>query len=173
MSHSLPGPAPSGLAKWILPGLVAVGAMTALAWAGTRSVAEPAAKVQGYLAENARKAGVTVLPSGIQIEVLRPARGAGRSPAASDFVLVHYEGRLADGTVFDSSYARGQPAAFGVGDVIPGFAEALQRMKPGEKLRVTIPPALGYGAEGAGNGVIPPNSVLVFDVELLQVASGG
>lgn len=172
MSANLPGPAPAGLAKWIVAGLAGIAAMTALAWAGTRGVAEPAAKVQGYLAENARKAGVTVLPSGVQVEVLK-AGGTGKPPGPSDFVLVHYEGRLADGTVFDSSYARGQPAAFGVGDVIPGFSEALQRMTPGEKLRVTIPPALGYGADGAGNGVIPPNSVLVFEVELLQVASGG
>jgi FKBP-type peptidyl-prolyl cis-trans isomerase len=175
MSSSLPGPAPSGLAKWIAAALVGIAAMAALAWAGTRGVAEPAALVQGYLADNAKRPGVTVLPSGVQVEVLKPAAtgSPGQSPGPADFVLVHYEGRLADGTVFDSSYARGQPAAIGMADVIPGFAEALQRMKPGEKQRVTIPPALGYGAEGAGNGVIPPNSVLVFDVELLRVASGG
>ncbi len=172
MRANLPGPAPSGLGAWIVAGLIGVVAMTALAWAGTRAVAEPAAAVQGYLAENARKPGVTVLPSGLQVEVLK-AGGEGQSPGPKDFVLIHYEGRLADGTVFDSSYSRGQPAALGVGDVIPGFAEALQRMKPGDKHRVTIPPALGYGAKGAGNGVIPPNSVLVFEVELLQVASGG
>lgn len=172
MSGSLPGPAPTGLAPWIAAGLVGILAMAALAWAGTRGVAEPAARVQGYLAENARKPGVTVLSSGVQVEVLRPAPGKGQSPGPEDFVLVHYEGRLADGTVFDSSYARGQPAAFGVGNVIPGFAEALQRMRPGEKARITIPPAQGYGAEGAGNGVIPPNSVLVFEVELLEVARG-
>ncbi|WP_448581259.1 FKBP-type peptidyl-prolyl cis-trans isomerase [Thermaurantiacus sp.] len=176
MSSSLPGPAPSGLAKWIAAALVGVAAMAALAWAGTRSVAEPAALVQGFLAANAKKPGVTRLPSGLQVEVLKPAAGSNmpsQPPGPADFVLVHYEGRLADGTVFDSSYARGEPAAFRVSDVIPGFAEALQQMQPGEKQRITIPPELGYGAEGAGNGVIPPNSVLVFEVELLQVARGG
>ncbi|WP_328830870.1 FKBP-type peptidyl-prolyl cis-trans isomerase [Thermaurantiacus tibetensis] len=172
MSANLPGPAPSGLGGWIAAGILGVAAMIGLAWFGTRGVAGPAAAIQGYLAENARKAGVTVLPSGVQVEVLKGG-GSGTAPGAQDFVLVQYEGRLTDGTVFDSSYARGQPAAFGVGDVIPGLAEALQRMKPGEKHRITIPPALAYGREGAGNGVIPPNSVLVFEVELLQVAAGG
>jgi FKBP-type peptidyl-prolyl cis-trans isomerase FkpA/FKBP-type peptidyl-prolyl cis-trans isomerase FklB len=97
------------------------------------------------------------------------AAGEGPTPTVTDTVLVHYEGRLADGTVFDSSYQRGQPAVFGVADVIPGWTEGLQLMRPGGKARFTIPPELGYGARGAG-GVIPPNAVLVFDVELLAIA---
>ena len=104
--------------------------------------------------------------SGLQYEILKA--GAGASPAAGDTVAVHYEGRLIDGTVFDSSIARGQPAVFQLDQVIPGWTEGVQLMQPGAKYRFTIPPELGYGARGAG-GTIPPNAVLVFDVELLAV----
>jgi FKBP-type peptidyl-prolyl cis-trans isomerase len=131
-------------------------------------VAEPAAAVASVLEANRKKPGVIETSSGLQYEVVTP--GAGAAPGPNDMVLVHYEGRLPDGTIFDSSYARGQPAVFGVSDVIPGWSEALQLMKPGSKFRLTIPPGLAYGATGAG-GVIPPNAVLTFDVELLQTAS--
>lgn len=157
----------SGLGKWVAAGLVlAVGAV-GLALAGTSTLRAPAKEATAFLAVNQEKAGVKTTESGLQVEMLTV--GEGPTPTISDTVLVHYEGRLPDGTVFDSSYQRNEPAAFGVGDVIPGWTEGLQLMRPGGKARFTIPPQLGYGAQGAG-GVIPPNSVLVFDVELLAIA---
>jgi FKBP-type peptidyl-prolyl cis-trans isomerase FklB len=121
---------------------------------------------QSFLAENGKRPEVTTTASGLQYEVL--AEGAGQSPAASDQVVVHYTGKLIDGTVFDSSVERGEPATFGVTQVIPGWVEALQMMKPGAKWRVFIPSNLAYGPQGAG-GVIGPNATLIFDVELLSV----
>jgi len=153
------------LAKWLLLTLLVLAAAASLAWAGTSKFvkADPAT----YLAENKERAGVKTTASGLQYEVLK--EGAGESPVATDTVAVHYEGRLTDGTVFDSSYQRGEPAVFRLDQVIPGWTEGVQLMKPGAKYRFTIPPELGYGPEGAG-GVIPPNAVLVFDVELLAIA---
>ena len=156
-----------GFGWWILAGVSALGFAVGAAVLGTNSLVGPAKAADAFLEANKGKASVKTTESGLQYEVL--AVGTGESPRADDTVLVHYEGRLADGTVFDSSIARGQPAAFGVGDVIPGWTEGLQLMKPGGKMRFTIPPELGYGASGAG-GVIPPNAVLVFDVELLAIA---
>lgn len=121
---------------------------------------------QKFLDENAAREGVTTLPSGLQYEVLQ--EGIGPKPDASSRVTVHYEGRLTDGKVFDSSYKRNQPATFGVRQVIPGWTEALQLMPVGSKWRLFIPSELGYGARGAGSS-IPPHSVLVFDVELLGI----
>jgi len=118
-----------------------------------------------YLAQNAEKPGVTVTGSGLQIEML--FEGEGEAPSATDTVVVHYEGSLIDGTVFDSSIARGTPAEFGLNQVIRGWTEGLQLIKPGGKARLTIPSELGYGPGGVGN--IPPNAVLVFEVELLEV----
>ncbi|MGA0169019.1 MAG: FKBP-type peptidyl-prolyl cis-trans isomerase [Pseudomonadales bacterium] len=118
-----------------------------------------------YLAQNAEKPGVTVTGSGLQIEML--VEGEGEAPSATDTVVVHYEGSLIDGTVFDSSIARGAPAEFGLNQVIRGWTEGLQLIKPGGKARLTIPSELGYGPGGVGN--IPPNAVLVFEVELLEV----
>ncbi|MGQ5700933.1 FKBP-type peptidyl-prolyl cis-trans isomerase [Sandaracinobacteroides sp. A072] len=156
-----------GLGKWVVAGLVlAIGAV-GLSLVGTEPLRAPARDARDFLAANQEKPGVKTTESGLQVEML--AAGEGDSPRADDTVLVHYEGRLKDGTVFDSSYQRGQPAVFGVGDVIPGWTEGLQLMRPGGKARFTIPPELGYGARGAG-GVIPPNAVLVFDVELLAIA---
>lgn len=120
-----------------------------------------------FLAENAQREEVTVLPSGLQYEIL--TAGAGEKPGPRSMVTVHYEGRLADGKVFDSSYQRGNPATFGVHQVIPGWTEALQLMPAGSKWRVYIPQQLGYGARGAG-GAIPPYAALVFDVELLGIS---
>jgi FKBP-type peptidyl-prolyl cis-trans isomerase FklB len=118
-----------------------------------------------FLAENAKKAGVTTTASGLQYEVLK--EGTGKKPKATDNVEVHYEGKLTDGTVFDSSVARGQPASFRLDQVIPGWTEGVQLMKEGGKTRFTIPANLAYGEMGAGT--IPPNSVLVFEVELLKI----
>ncbi|MBQ7181963.1 MAG: FKBP-type peptidyl-prolyl cis-trans isomerase [Bacteroidaceae bacterium] len=119
-----------------------------------------------FLEQNARKAGVVQTRSGLQYEVL--TEGSGRSPKATDTVRCHYEGRLLDGTVFDSSYRRGEPADFGLNQVIAGWTEGVQLMKEGAKYRFYIPYLLGYGERGAGAG-IPPYSTLVFDVELIKV----
>ena len=119
-----------------------------------------------FLAENAKKEGVTVTTSGLQYEVLTPA--IGQKPTAADRVRCHYEGRLIDGTVFDSSYKRGEPATFPLNGVIAGWTEGLQLMAVGAKFRFFIPFNLAYGAQGAG-GSIPPYAALIFDVELLGI----
>lgn len=119
-----------------------------------------------FLAENAKKEGVNVLPSGLQYTVLR--EGAGRKPKATDRVKCHYEGTLTDGTVFDSSYRRGEPATFPLNGVIAGWTEGVQLMGEGAKYRFFIPYNLAYGERGAGQS-IPPYAALVFDVELLNV----
>lgn len=119
-----------------------------------------------FLAKNSKKEGVTELPSGLQYEVLK--EGDGALPVATDQVKCHYHGTLIDGTVFDSSVERGQPAVFPVNGVISGWIEALQLMSTGSKWRLFIPPELAYGEQGAG-GIIGPNSTLIFDVELLEI----
>ena len=130
--------------------------------------AENKAKGEAYLAANAQKEGVTVTESGLQYKVLQSGEGA--SPTAEDRVTVHYHGTLIDGTVFDSSVDRGEPATFAVGGVIKGWTEALQLMKVGDKFELTIPSELAYG-EQARSAEIQPNSVLVFEVELLDIAN--
>ena len=119
-----------------------------------------------YLAENAKKDGVITLPSGLQYQVLK--EGNGKKPSAKDTVMCHYEGFLIDGTVFDSSIQRGEPATFPLQQVIAGWTEGLQLMQEGAKYRFFIPYRLGYGEGGAGNS-IPPFAALIFDVELIQV----
>ncbi len=125
-------------------------------------------KEQGekFLAENAKKDGVVVTASGLQYTVLK--EGTGKQPKASDTVRCHYEGTLIDGTVFDSSYQRGEPADFGLRQVIAGWTEGVQLMKEGSKFRFFIPYNLAYGERGAG-GMIPGYAALIFDVELIQV----
>ena len=119
-----------------------------------------------YLAENAAKEGVITTASGLQYEVL--TEGDGVKPTTADQVTVHYHGMLTDGTVFDSSVDRGEPAKFGVTQVIKGWTEALQLMSVGDKWKLTIPSNLAYGDKGAG-GMIGPNATLVFEVELLGI----
>jgi FKBP-type peptidyl-prolyl cis-trans isomerase FklB len=119
-----------------------------------------------YLAENAKKDGVITLPSGLQYQVLK--EGNGKKPSAKDSVKCHYEGFLIDGTVFDSSVQRGEPAVFGLQQVIAGWTEGLQLMQEGAKYRFFIPYRLAYGEGGAGQS-IPPFAALIFDVELIQV----
>ena len=119
-----------------------------------------------YLAENAKKDGVITLPSGLQYQVLK--EGNGKKPTAKDTVMCHYEGFLIDGTVFDSSIQRGEPATFPLQKVIAGWTEGLQLMQEGAKYRFFIPYRLGYGEGGAGSS-IPPFAALIFDVELIQV----
>ena len=119
-----------------------------------------------FLAENAAKEGVTTTESGLQYEIL--SSGDGAKPNATDQVTVHYHGMLTDGTVFDSSVDRGEPATFPVNGVIPGWVEALQLMSVGDKWKLTIPSELAYGDRGAG-GLIGPGATLVFEVELLGI----
>jgi FKBP-type peptidyl-prolyl cis-trans isomerase FklB len=123
-----------------------------------------------FLAENKKKEGVKTLASGLQYKVIE--EGKGKSPKASDTVTVNYRGTLIDGTEFDSSYKRGQPATFPVGGVIKGWTEALQLMKEGAKWQLFVPSDLAYGDKGAG-GMIGPNAVLIFDVELISVKEAG
>lgn len=125
-----------------------------------------AAAGKTFLDENGKRVEVKTTASGLQYEVLE--EGTGKMPAATDSVTVHYTGKLIDGTVFDSSVERGEPATFGVTQVIPGWVEALQMMKGGAKWRLFIPSNLAYGPNGAGN-VIGPNATLIFDVELIKV----
>ena len=117
-------------------------------------------------AENGKKEGIVTLPSGLQYQVLK--EGNGKKPSATDQVVCHYEGTLIDGTVFDSSYQRNQPATFGLNQVIPGWTEGVQLMQEGAKYRFFIPYKLAYGERGAG-AQIPPFATLVFDVELIEV----
>ena len=138
-----------------------------------RQRAEAAEKYKGaksegekFLSENAKKEGVVTLPSGLQYQVLK--EGNGKSPKATDKVVCHYEGMLIDGTMFDSSVQRGEPATFPLNGVIAGWTEGLQLMKEGAKYRFFIPYQLGYGERGAGAS-IPPFATLVFDVELIEV----
>ncbi len=160
-------PGTTGALKWVVLGGLILTLVAILVWAGTQrqvSASQPADLA--YLRHHKDMPGVKTTASGLQYEVL--TEGTGPSPAATDTVAVHYEGKLLDGTIFDSSYKRGQPAEFPLNRVIPGWTEGVQLMKTGSKYRFTIPPELGYGAQGAG-GVIPPNAVLVFDIELLGV----
>ena len=125
-----------------------------------------AAAGEQFLLENGKRAEVHTPPSGLQYEIVK--QGDGPRPTAGDSVTVHYTGKLIDGTVFDSSEERGEPATFGVTQVIPGWVEALQLMNVGSRWRLFIPSALAYGPQGAG-GLIGPNQTLVFDVELLAI----
>lgn len=132
--------------------------------------AEILAAEKKFFEENAKTAGVITTKSGLQYQVMK--EGSGEKPGAHDIVKVHYEGKLPNGKVFDSSIARGEPIEFPVDQVIAGWTEALQLMKTGAKYRLFIPSRLGYGAHGAGND-IPPHSTLIFDVELLAVRRNG
>ena len=134
--------------------------------AAQSALADNLAASEAFLAENGQQDGVVTLPSGLQYRVL--ASGEGESPTTTDSVLAHYHGTLTDGTVFDSSVDRGEPATFGLSQVIAGWTEALQLMKVGDKWRLFIPPGLAYG-EASPTPAIPPNSALIFDVELLEI----
>lgn len=138
---------------------------TEMAMNQKKEAIEGETKSAAFLAANAKKAGVKTTASGLQYEVITEGKGA--KPAATSIVKVHYEGKLVDGTVFDSSRQRGEPVELPLDRVIPGWTEGVQLMNAGSRYRFTIPGSLGYGEEGAGP--IPPNAVLVFDVELLEI----
>jgi FKBP-type peptidyl-prolyl cis-trans isomerase FklB len=134
--------------------------------AGQQAAQDNLASGEAFLAKNATLEGVTTLPSGLQYKVI--TAGNGPSPKRTDQVTVHYRGTLIDGTEFDSSYARNQPATFRLDRVIPGWTEGLQLMQQGARWQLYIPARLAYGESGSGER-IPPNSALVFDVELIKV----
>jgi len=121
-----------------------------------------------FLDENRKREGIVELPSGLQYYVVNKGNEEGKRAKETDRVQCHYEGRLLDGSVFDSSYQRGEPAVFGVSQVIQGWTEALQLMPEGAKWTLFIPSDMAYGAQGAGQ-LIPPHSALIFDVELLKI----
>ena len=131
--------------------------------------AENKKKGEAFLAKNEKKKGIITLPSGLQYEIIE--EGSGNTPKATDTVSVHYRGTLIDGTEFDSSHKRGQPATFNVGGVIKGWTEALQLMKEGAKWQLFIPSKLAYGERGAGRS-IGPDETLIFEVELLSINKG-
>ncbi|MDX1705337.1 FKBP-type peptidyl-prolyl cis-trans isomerase [Pseudidiomarina sp.] len=124
---------------------------------------------EAYLAENAKKEGVTVTESGLQYEVISAGPEGAPTPEATDIVEVHYEGKLINGEVFDSSFERGEPAVFPLNRVIAGWTEGVQLMPVGSKYRFVIPADLAYGDREVGGGAIPPNSTLIFEVELLDI----
>lgn len=158
-----------GIIKWLVAAVVILTVVGIAVYAGTQGqVAAVRTDDMKFMADNKTKPGVVTTPSGLQYEVIR--MGSGPKPGRTDTVLVHYEGRLVDAarTVFDSSYQRGQPAAFPLDQVIPGWTEGVQLMPAGSKFRFVVPPSLAYGAKGAGD-VIPPGAVLEFDVELLAI----
>ena len=141
----------------------------ALALAACARAAPQAPDVgKAFLAQNAHADGVHVTASGLQYRILGSGPATGLRPKPADEVKVNYEGKLLDGTVFDSSYTRGAPVVMTVRDLVPGWVEALQLMRPGDAWLLYLPPPLGYGPDG--KGPIPPNSVLVFKLELLGVA---
>jgi peptidylprolyl isomerase/FKBP-type peptidyl-prolyl cis-trans isomerase FklB len=125
------------------------------------------AAANAFLAGNAKQPGVVTLPSGLQYRVLQSGPAGGASPLVDDHVIVNYEGKLLDGQVFDSSYQRGHPDVFVAGQLIPAWTEALQKMRPGDVWMLYAPPGLAYGEKGVGP--IPPNSALIFKIELISV----
>lgn len=129
-------------------------------------------KAGAFLAANAKKPGVVVLPSGLQYRVIKAGPAAGPHPAEGDDIKVHYEGRLIDGKVFDSSFERGVPAVMPLARLVPGWMEAIPLMRPGDEWELVLPASLGYGDNGAG-GDIPPGAALVFRIQLLGVLPQG
>lgn len=151
--------------------------LAGLALAACQKKADPAlleanaANARAFMEKTAREPGVLKLPSGVLYKVERSGPTTGRSPGPRDDVKVHYEGKLVSGEVFDSSYERGSPAVMDLAGLIPAWQEALVKMKPGDSWILYVPPELGYGETGAGP--IPPNSVLIFKIELIDSLSTG
>ena len=148
--------------------LLTAGAAVSLAGCGDNKKAqENLAAADAFMAQNAKQPGVVTLPEGLQYKVIRSGPNGGQHPTRADEVKVHYEGKLVDGTVFDSSYERGVPASFPLDGLVPAWVIALQRMKAGDEWMLYVPPALGYGAQD--KGPIPGNSVMIFRIELIDV----
>jgi FKBP-type peptidyl-prolyl cis-trans isomerase len=134
------------------------------------ATAEQTAAAKAFLANNAKQPGVVVLPDGLQYKIVHSGPATGNKPHLNDEVKVNYEGKLVDGTVFDSSYDRGQPAAMPLKGLVKAWQEALQQMRPGDVWMLYVPPELGYGAEG--QGPIPGGAVLIFKIELIDFLPG-
>ena len=149
--------------------IVALGLALALSACGPKSKAaqDNLNAAASFLASNGKQPGVVTLPDGLEYKIVASGAADGPKPKPADEVKVHYEGKLLDGTVFDSSFTRGVPADFTLGNLIPAWVEAIQLMRPGDEWLLYVPPQLGYGEKGAGP--IPPNSVLVFRIKLLGV----
>ena len=135
-------------------------------------VADQSGAAKAFLAKNAKEPGVVVLPDGLQYKIVHAGPATGMKPHANDEVKVNYEGKLITGKVFDSSYERGQPAAMPLNHLIKAWQEALLMMRPGDVWILYVPPELGYGAEGAGNGDIPGGAALIFKIELIDFLPG-
>jgi peptidylprolyl isomerase/FKBP-type peptidyl-prolyl cis-trans isomerase FklB len=151
--------------------MIAAAALSLAGCQGREALPDQAEASKAFIAKTAAEPGVQRLPSGVLYKVVRSGPETGIQPQLTDEVKVHYEGKLVDGKVFDSSYERGQPAAMPLRGLIPAWQEALQRMRPGDEWILYVPPEQGYGAEGAG-GEIPPNAALIFRVELIAVLEG-
>jgi FKBP-type peptidyl-prolyl cis-trans isomerase len=153
--------------------ILALGLALTLAACGAKTAgADDLAAGQAYLATNAKQPGVITLASGLQYKIVHSGPATGQTPSAEDEVRVNYEGKLLNGKVFDSSFARGVPAEFQVGGLIPAWVQALQMMKPGDEWILYVPASLAYGEQGAGED-IPPNATLVFRIQLLGVLNKG
>lgn len=133
---------------------------------------DQSAAAAAFLAKNAKQPGVVVLPDGLQYKIVHSGPATGTKPHLNDEVKVNYEGKLIDGKIFDSSYERGQPAAMPLNRLVKAWQEALQLMRPGDEWILYVPPELGYGAEGAGDGQIPGGAALIFRIELIDVLAG-
>lgn len=155
------------LRRALLLTLAAVGGLTLAACGPSKKAQENLTIADEFMAKNAKAPGVVTLPQGLQYKVVREGPPGGLHPTPADEVKVHYEGKLLDGTVFDSSYERGVPAVFPLDGLVPAWIIALQRMKAGDEWILYVPPALGYGAQD--KGPIPGNSVMIFRIELLDV----
>lgn len=151
----------------------ALALLPAAACHGQAAPAGPSAKDRTFMAENQLAPGVVSLPDGLQYKVVRSGPATGAHPTINDEVKVNYEGALLDGTVFDSSFKRGEPAVLPLGGLIKAWREALPLMRPGDEWTLYVPPSLGYGDEGAGGGQIPGGAVLVFRLQLLGVLPAG
>lgn len=148
--------------------ILAAGLLVALSLSACGQSKEAIANMDAaktFMTNNAKAEGVKTLPSGVQYKIVTSGPADGTSPKKSDEVKVHYEGKLLSGEIFDSSFQRGAPATFPLGGLIPAWVEALQQMKPGDEWLLYVPPEQGYGAQGAGP--IPPNSVLIFRIQLI------
>ncbi|MFZ0268054.1 FKBP-type peptidyl-prolyl cis-trans isomerase [Caulobacter sp.] len=157
------------LASKLLLGAVLGATLTLSACGPSKTQQESLAAAQTFMAQNAKQPGVVTLADGLQYKIVRSGPASGAKPAPTDEVKVNYEGKLVDGTVFDSSYERGVPASFPLQGLVPAWREALVMMRPGDEWMLYVPPELGYGAQD--KGPIPGNSVMIFRIELIDVMS--